>query len=111
MADSKYTVAVTDDSFASSVEKAEGLVLVDFWAEWCGPCRMIAPSLEQLAHEYEGKVTITKLDVDVNTRTAMRFNVRSIPTLMFFKGGKHVDTVVGAVPKNTLDAKIKQHLG
>jgi thioredoxin 1 len=111
MADSKYTVAVTDDSFASSVEKAEGLVLVDFWAEWCGPCRMIAPSLEQLAQEYEGKVTITKLDVDVNTRTAMRFNVRSIPTLMFFKGGKHVDTVVGAVPKTTLDTKIKQHLG
>jgi len=111
MADSKYTVAVTDDSFVSSVEKAEGLVLVDFWAEWCGPCRMIAPTLEQLAQEYEGRVTITKLDVDANTRTAMRFNVRSIPSLLFFKGGKHVDTVVGAVPKNTLDAKIKQHLG
>lgn len=111
MADSKHTVAVTDDTFAGMVEKAQGLVLVDFWAEWCGPCRMIAPSLEQLAQQYAGKATITKLDVDANTRTAMRFNVRSIPTLMFFKDGKHVDTVVGAVPKTTLEAKIVQHLG
>jgi len=111
MADSKHTVAVTDDTFTGTVEKGQGLVLVDFWAEWCGPCRMIAPSLEQLAQQYAGRVTITKLDVDANTRTAMRFNVRSIPTLMFFKDGKHVDTVVGAVPKTTLESKIQQHLG
>jgi thioredoxin 1 len=110
MADSKNTVEVTDDTFAGTVEKGAGLVLVDFWAEWCGPCRHIAPSLEQLALEYAGKVTITKLNVDSNTKTTMRFNVRSIPTLMFFRDGKHVDTVIGAVPKNTLDAKIKQHL-
>ena len=110
MADSGNTVAVTDDSFAGIVEKAQGLVVVDFWAEWCGPCRMIAPSLEQLAREHAGKLTIAKLDVDTNNKTAMRFNVRSIPTLMFFKDGKHVDTVVGAVPKPTLDQKVKQHL-
>jgi thioredoxin 1 len=110
MADSGSTVAVTDDSFAGVVEKAQGLVVVDFWAEWCGPCRMIAPSLEQLAREHAGKLTVAKLDVDTNNKTAMRFNVRSIPTLMFFKDGKHVDTVVGAVPKPTLDQKIKQHL-
>jgi thioredoxin 1 len=110
MADSKNTVPVTDDTFAGVVEKGQGLVLVDFWAEWCGPCRMIAPSLEQLAVQYQGKATIAKMDVDANMRTPMRFNVRSIPTLMFFKDGKHVDTVIGAVPKTTLEAKIQQHL-
>ncbi|HEX9164984.1 MAG TPA: thioredoxin [Gemmatimonadales bacterium] len=110
MADSKYTVAVTDDTFVGTVEKGQGLVLVDFWAEWCGPCRMIAPSLEQLGQEYAGKVTIAKMDVDSNPKSPMRFNVRSIPTLMFFKDGKHVDTVIGAVPKTTLDQKIRQHL-
>ena len=110
MADSKNTVPVTDDTFAGLVEKGQGLVLVDFWAEWCGPCRMIAPSLEQLAVQYQGKATIAKMDVDANMRTPMRFNVRSIPTLMFFKDGKHVDTVIGAVPKTTLEAKIQQHL-
>jgi thioredoxin 1 len=111
MADSKYTVAVTDDTFPGMVEKGQGLVVVDFWAEWCGPCRMIAPSLEQLGQEYEGKLTIAKLDVDANTRTAMKYNVRSIPTVMFFKDGRHVDTVIGAVPKATLDQKVKQHIG
>ena len=110
MADSKYTVAVTDDTFTEMVEKGKGLVLVDFWAEWCGPCKMIAPSLDQLAQQYAGKVTITKLDVDTNNRTAMRFNVRSIPTLMFFKDGRHVDQVIGALPKQALEAKIQQHL-
>ena len=110
MAESKNTVPVTDDTFAGVVEKGQGLVLVDFWAEWCGPCRMIAPSLEQLAVQYQGKATIAKMDVDANMRTPMRFNVRSIPTLMFFKDGKHVDTVIGAVPKTTLEAKILQHL-
>lgn len=110
MADSKHTVPVTDDTFSEVVERGKGLVLVDFWAEWCGPCKMIAPSLEQLAQQYSGKVTITKLDVDTNNRTAMRFNVRSIPTLMFFKDGRHVDQVIGAVPKQALEAKIQQHL-
>lgn len=109
MAD-KNTVEVTDDSFGSMVEGGKGLVLVDFWAEWCGPCRAIAPSLEELASAYQGQATIAKLDVDANQRTPMRFNVRSIPTLMFFKDGKHVDTVVGGVPKQVLDSKIRQHL-
>ena len=111
MADSKYTVAVTDDSFVSSVEKAPGLVLVDFWAVWCGPCQMVAPVLEQLAGEYDGRAKIVKLDVDSNQRTSMKYNVRSIPSILFFKDGKHIDTVVGAVPKPVIEAKMKQHLG
>jgi thioredoxin 1 len=102
--------AVTDTTFQAEVEQATGLVLVDFWAEWCGPCRMIAPILDQIAIEYAGKLTITKMDVDANTQTPMRFNVRSIPSLLFFKGGKHVDTVVGAVPKAHLVGKITQHI-
>lgn len=105
------TVAVTDSSFQAEVEQHKGLAIVDFWAEWCGPCRVIAPVLEQLAGEYEGKLKVTKLDVDANQQTAMRFNVRSIPTLLFFKDGRHVDTVVGAVPKAHLAGKIAQHIG
>ncbi len=107
---SSAPVAVTDDSFAADVEQASGLVLVDFWATWCGPCQIIAPVLQQLAGEYAGKVKVTKLDVDANQRTAMRFNVRSIPSVLFFKDGNHVDTVVGAVPKPVLEGKIKEHL-
>jgi thioredoxin 1 len=103
-------LAVTDGTFQSEVEQAPGLVLVDFWAEWCGPCRVIAPILDQIAAEYAGKLKITKMDVDANQQTPMRFNVRSIPSLLFFKGGKHVDTVIGAVPKAHLVGKITQHL-
>jgi thioredoxin 1 len=106
-----HPVAVTDASFQSEVEQYGGLAVVDFWAEWCGPCRVIAPVLEQLAGEYADQgLKVAKLDVDTNQQTAMRFNVRSIPTLMFFKGGRHVDTVVGAVPKAHLAGKIAQHL-
>lgn len=101
---------VTDDSFAAEVQGASGLVLVDFWATWCGPCQIVAPVLEQLAGEYAGQVKVAKLDVDANQRTSMTFNVRSIPSILFFKDGKHVDTVVGAVPKATIETKIKQHL-
>ena len=101
--------AVTDADFESEVEKNDGLTVVDFWATWCGPCRMIAPILDQLAVEYQGKVKVTKLDVDSNIKTASRFNVRSIPTILFFKDGKLVDQVVGAVPKPTLENKFKQH--
>lgn len=103
------TIAVSDADFEQQVEQHDGLAVVDFWATWCGPCRMIAPILEQLSVEYEGKVKVTKLDVDSNTKTATRFNVRSIPTLLFFKDGKLVDQVVGAVPRAQLDAKFKQH--
>ncbi|HEY4322014.1 MAG TPA: thioredoxin [Gemmatimonadales bacterium] len=107
---SENTVAVTDTSFEGEVTNAKGLVLVDFWATWCGPCRMIAPTLDALAKEYAGKIKIAKLDVDANQQTAMKFNVRSIPTLVFFKDGKHVDTLVGAHPRPALEAKINQHL-
>lgn len=102
---------VTDATFAAEVEQAKGLVLVDFWAEWCGPCRAIAPILEGLAREYQGRIQIAKLDVDANQRTAMRFNVRSIPTLLFFKDGKLVDSVVGLTQKSALAARIDSHLG
>ena len=101
--------AVTDADFESEVEKNDGLTVVEFWATWCGPCRMIAPILDQLAVEYQGKVKVTKLDVDSNIKTASRFNVRSIPTILFFKNGKLVDQVVGAVPKPQLEMKFKQH--
>jgi thioredoxin 1 len=104
------SLAVTDGTFQAEVEQHQGLVLVDFWAEWCGPCRVIAPILDQIAAEYAGKLKITKMDVDANQQTPMRFNVRSIPSLLFFKGGKHVDTVVGAVPKAHLVGKITQHI-
>lgn len=104
------TVEVTDATFDGEVAKAEGLVLVDFWAAWCGPCRMIAPTLDALAKDYVGRVKVAKLDVDANQQTTMRFNVRSIPTVAFFKGGRHVDTVVGVVPRPVLEAKINQHL-
>ncbi|MBA2627985.1 MAG: thioredoxin, partial [Gemmatimonadales bacterium] len=106
-----HSVQVTDATFASEIEQSSGLVLVDFWATWCGPCQIVAPILDQLATEYNGKAKVAKVDVDSNQRTAARFNVRSIPSILFFKNGQHVDTVVGAVPKATLEGKIKQHLG
>lgn len=104
-------LTATDENFQEAIEGSKGLAIVDFWATWCGPCRMIAPIIEQLADEYEGKVTVAKLDVDANQQTAIRYNVRSIPSILFFKDGKHVDTVVGAVPKPRLERKIQEHLG
>ena len=89
-------VAVTDADFEQQVEQNDKLTVVDFWATWCGPCRMIAPILDQLAVDYKDQVKVTKLDVDANIKTATRFNVRSIPMLLFFKGGKVVDQIVGA---------------
>lgn len=108
MADNGKTVTVTDGNFGDVIEKHSGLSLVDFWAAWCGPCRMVAPVVEQLASEYEGKLKVGKLDVDANQQTAMRFNIRSIPSILFFKDGKHVETVVGAVPKAFLERKIQE---
>src|SRR6478672_10152717 len=102
-------VAVTDSNFETEVEKASGLTIVDFWATWCGPCRMIAPILDQISVEHAGKVKITKMDVDANIKTASRFNVRSIPMLLFFKDGKVVDQIVGAVPKMHIEQKLQQH--
>ncbi len=83
---------------------------MDFWATWCGPCHMVAPIVEQLATEYNGKIKVAKMDVDTNQRTSMRFNVRSIPSILFFKDGAHVDTLVGAYPKPAFDEKIQKLL-
>lgn len=102
---------VTDANFGSEVEQQKGLVVVDFWATWCGPCRMVAPIMEQISTQYAGKVKVTKLDVDANQKTAMRFNVKSIPSILFFKDGAVVDTVVGAYPKPVFDEKISRHIG
>lgn len=101
---------LTSSTFDETVSGSTAPVVVDFWAEWCGPCRAIAPTLEALAEEYDGKVKVAKLDVDHNQQTAMKFNVRSIPMIAFFKDGQHVDTVVGAMPRPAFEAKIKQHL-
>jgi thioredoxin 1 len=110
MAENGNTVTVTDDNFATEIEGTDGLALVDFWAAWCGPCRMVAPIVEQIASDYEGKVKVGKLDVDANQQTAVRFNVRSIPSILFFKDGKLVDTVVGAVPRPVLERKLQEHI-
>jgi len=101
---------VTDATFQKEVLESEVPVLVDFYADWCGPCKMIAPSVEQLATEFAGKAKVLKLDVDSNGQTAQNYRVMSIPTLLVFKGGKVVDTIVGAVPKATLAGKLNAHL-
>jgi len=101
---------VTDGNFASEVLESDLPVLVDFYADWCGPCKMVGPVVEQLAGEYEGKAKIVKLDVDANGATAQNYRVMSIPSLLIFKGGQVVDTIVGAVPKATIEGKLKAHL-
>ena len=106
-----YVNTVTDADFAREVEQHKGVTMVDFWATWCGPCYLLAPIVEQIGEEYEGRVKVAKLDVDENQSTAMRFDVRSIPSILFFKDGKHVDTAVGAVPKARLVEKIERLLG
>lgn len=110
MADNGTLLNVTDANFKDEVEAAKGLTMVDFWAVWCGPCRMVAPIVEQLADEYKDQVKVAKLDVDANPDTAVRFGIRSIPSILFFKDGALVDTVVGAVPKAQLERKIKDNL-
>ncbi|MCX7381758.1 MAG: thioredoxin TrxA [Alphaproteobacteria bacterium] len=99
---SENTKPVTDDSFAADVLNAEGPVLVDFWAEWCGPCRAIAPALEEIGAEYKGKLTVAKVNIDENPMTPNQYGVRGIPTMILFKGGKAVATKVGAAPKSVL---------
>ena len=103
-------VELTEESFEQEVLKATIPVLVDFWAAWCGPCKMIAPIVEELATEYEGKLKIGKVDVDNHQKIAMQYGIRSIPTLLVFKGGKVVEQIVGAAPKKTLVEKLSKHL-
>lgn len=111
MAENGAVFEVGDDDFVEKVIDAEGLSMVDFWAVWCGPCRIVAPVVQQLAEEYAGDgLNVGKLDVDANPRTASKYGIRSIPSILFFKDGEHVDTVIGAVPKPQLEEKIKEHL-
>jgi thioredoxin 1 len=97
---------VTDKTFAQEVLQSTLPVLVDFWADWCGPCHVIAPIVEELAREYEGQLTVMKLDVDANPRTASAYRVQSIPTLLVFKDGKPAERIVGAVPKKAIVDKL-----
>jgi thioredoxin 1 len=101
---------VTDSSFQVDVLDSEVPVLVDFWAPWCGPCRMVAPVVEEIAAQYEGQLKVVKVNTDENPNIASQYGIRSIPTLMIFKNGEKVDTVVGAVPKSTLSKAVEQYL-
>ncbi|MBO1058757.1 MAG: thioredoxin [Dolichospermum sp. JUN01] len=101
---------VTDSTFEQEVLKSEVPVLVDFWAPWCGPCRMVAPVVEEIAEQYEGQIKVVKVNTDENPEIASKYGIRSIPTLMIFKGGDKVDMVVGAVPKTTLATTLEKYL-
>jgi thioredoxin 1 len=102
-------INLSDENFEDTINK-NSLVLVDFWAEWCYPCKMVAPTVEELAKEFKGKLVCAKLNVDENPSTAMKFQITSIPTLLLFKEGKPIDIVIGAVPKSYFVEKIKPHL-
>ncbi|NEQ75664.1 MAG: thioredoxin [Okeania sp. SIO2C9] len=101
---------VTDSSFKQEVLESQVPVLVDFWAPWCGPCRMVAPVVEEIAGQYEGQIKVVKVNTDENPNVASQYGIRSIPTLMIFKGGQRVDMVVGAVPKTTLANTVEKYL-
>jgi thioredoxin 1 len=103
-------VEITDSNFEQLVKNSDKPVLVDFWAEWCGPCRMVGPIVEEIAKEYEGKAVVGKVNVDHNPNISMEFGIRNIPTILFFKNGQVVDKQVGAVPKAQLAAKLNAQL-
>jgi len=103
-------IEITDATFQHEVLESEKPVLVDFWAIWCGPCKMIAPVVEEIARDFDGKLKVGKIDVDNNPEIAMKFGIRSIPTLMVFKGGKVVEQIIGALPKRNLLDKVTPHI-
>ena len=103
-------LVITDANFDEVVLKSDKPVVVDFWAEWCGPCRMVGPVVEELAKEFEGKAVVGKVDVDSNPEISMKFGIRNIPALLFFKGGEIVDKQIGAVPKSVLAQKLNAQL-
>ena len=103
-------LTLTDNNFKDTVLNSDKVSIVDFWAVWCGPCRMIVPSIEELAKEYDGKAVIGKLNVDENPQVSMEYGIRSIPTILFFKNGKIVDKQVGVVPKSVLESKLKAQM-
>ena len=105
-----HTVEITASNFETEVEKSEVPVLIDFWAAWCGPCKALAPTVEQIAEEYEGKIKVGKLDVDAHGALSARFSIRGIPTLLLFKDGQVKEQLVGAVPKATIVGAISKHL-
>jgi thioredoxin 1 len=101
---------ITDTNFQESVIERDGLTVIDFWAEWCGPCRMISPIVEELSKDYDGKVLVGKVDVDNNPEVSMKYGIRSIPTILFLKNGEVVDKQVGATTKQVLANKIESHI-
>jgi thioredoxin 1 len=107
---SSDVVTLQDGTFDAEVLKSDIPVLVDFWAVWCGPCKAVAPAVEELAKQYKGKVKVAKMDVDEHQQVPQQYGIRSIPTLLVFKGGRVVDTIVGAVPKSKLEDSLKKVL-